>query len=90
MGKADLPYARSVQQTHPLPQNMLPDAGLVFDSLLKRKKVETLIILIFVITLTCTVLVCHASSRTVQHDVFIRGACHPYVSLIFFLLLIPY
>jgi len=41
MGKADLPYARSVQQMHPLPRNMLPDAGLVFDSLLKRKKVET-------------------------------------------------
>ena len=33
--------------------------------------------------LTCTVLVCQASSRTVQHDVFIRGACHSYVSLIF-------
>jgi hypothetical protein len=48
MGKAELPYARSVQQTHPLPRNMLPDAGLVFDSLLKRKKVETLVILIFV------------------------------------------
>jgi hypothetical protein len=45
MGKAELPYARSVQQTHPLPRNMLPDAGLVFDSLLKRKKVETLVIL---------------------------------------------
>ncbi|KAI0269044.1 linoleate diol synthase [Russula aff. rugulosa BPL654] len=38
MGKADLPYARSVQQTHPIPRNMLPDAGLVFDSLLKRRK----------------------------------------------------
>lgn len=57
MGKADLPYARSVQQTHPNPRNMLPDAGLVFDSLLKRKKVEALvIILIVVISLTCTVL----------------------------------
>jgi hypothetical protein len=83
MGKAELPYARSVQQTHPLPRNTLPDAGLVFDSLLKRKKVETLVILTYVITLTCTVLVCQASSRTVQHDVFLRGACHPYVSLIF-------
>lgn len=41
MGKANLPYARTVQQTHPLPRNMLPDAGLVFDSLLKRKKVKT-------------------------------------------------
>lgn len=40
MGKADEPYARSVQQTHPLPLNMLPDAGLVFDTLLKREKVR--------------------------------------------------
>lgn len=38
MGKADEPYARSVQQTHALPTNMLPDAGLVFDTLLKREK----------------------------------------------------
>lgn len=83
MGQADLPYARSVQQTHPIPRNMLPDAGLVFDSLLKRKKVEISVILIFAIPLTCTALVCQAPSRTVQHDVFIRGACHPYVSLIF-------
>ncbi|KAF7356580.1 Heme peroxidase [Mycena venus] len=36
MGKAGTPYARSVQQTHPLPKHELPDAGLVFDTLLKR------------------------------------------------------
>ncbi|KAI0059735.1 linoleate diol synthase [Artomyces pyxidatus] len=36
MGKAGMPYARSVQGTRPLPRNMLPDAGLVFDTLLKR------------------------------------------------------
>ncbi|KAJ8091181.1 hypothetical protein PM082_004157 [Marasmius tenuissimus] len=36
MGKAGEPYARSVQQTHPLPANELPDPGLIFDSLLKR------------------------------------------------------
>ena len=39
MGKAGMPYARSVQQVHPLPRNELPDAGLVFDTLLKREKV---------------------------------------------------
>lgn len=39
MGKAGQPYARSVQQTHPIPRNLLPDAGLVFDTLLKREKV---------------------------------------------------
>jgi linoleate 10R-lipoxygenase len=36
MGKAGTPYARSVQQSHPLPTNTLPDPGLVFDTLLKR------------------------------------------------------
>lgn len=40
MGKACMPYARSVQQTHPIPRNTLPDAGLVFDTLLKRQKVR--------------------------------------------------
>jgi linoleate 10R-lipoxygenase len=37
MGKAGMPYSRSVQQTHPIPQNELPDANLVFDTLLKRQ-----------------------------------------------------
>ncbi|KAK0446778.1 linoleate diol synthase [Armillaria borealis] len=36
MGKAGTPYARSVQQTHPLPRRNMPDSGLVFDTLLKR------------------------------------------------------
>ena len=40
MGKAGTPYARSVQQSHPLPQKALPDAGLVFDTLLRREKVR--------------------------------------------------
>ncbi|KAL5512887.1 hypothetical protein ACEPAH_3285 [Sanghuangporus vaninii] len=38
MGKAGTAYARSVQQIHPLPGHMLPDPGLVFDTLLKREK----------------------------------------------------
>ncbi|KAI9456900.1 linoleate diol synthase [Russula earlei] len=38
MGKARQPYARSVQQTHHLPLNLLPEPGLVFDALLKREK----------------------------------------------------
>lgn len=37
MGKAGTPYARSVQQTHPVPKNQLPDPGLIFDTLLKRE-----------------------------------------------------
>lgn len=37
MGKAGTPYARSVQQTHPLPRRNMPDSGLIFDTLLKRE-----------------------------------------------------
>ncbi|KIM44733.1 hypothetical protein M413DRAFT_442688 [Hebeloma cylindrosporum] len=37
LGKAGTPYSRSVQQTHPLPQNQLPDPGLLFDTLLRRE-----------------------------------------------------
>jgi len=31
LGKANTPYARSVQQRHPLPSHELPDPGLIFD-----------------------------------------------------------
>ncbi|KAK7049205.1 hypothetical protein VNI00_005806 [Paramarasmius palmivorus] len=37
MGRAGEPYARSVQQSHPLPAHELPDPGLIFDTLLKRE-----------------------------------------------------
>jgi hypothetical protein len=40
MGKAGTPYSRSVQQSHAIPQNSLPDAGLIFDTLLKREGVS--------------------------------------------------
>ena len=36
LGMAGTPYARSVPNTRPLPTAFLPDAGLVFDTLLKR------------------------------------------------------
>lgn len=39
LGKAGTAYARSVQQPHPLPRHMMPDAGLIFDALLRREKV---------------------------------------------------
>lgn len=38
LGKAGMPYARSVPSTHPLPAFVLPDASLVFDTLMKRDK----------------------------------------------------
>ena len=34
MGKAGTPYSRSVQQAHPLGPREMPDAGLIFDTLL--------------------------------------------------------
>ncbi|KAI5117535.1 hypothetical protein M0805_004768 [Coniferiporia weirii] len=37
LGKAGTSYARSVQGKHPLPENALPDPGLVFDTLLKAR-----------------------------------------------------
>ncbi|KAI0752622.1 heme peroxidase [Daedaleopsis nitida] len=37
LGRAGTPYARSVQGKHPLPANVLPDPGDVFDSLLKAR-----------------------------------------------------
>ena len=88
MGKANLPYARSVQQLHPLPQNMLPDAGLVFDTLLKRKKVKALVVLTTSFIVDVYGLVREAPSRILKHDVFLCSACYSYVSLIAFFLFI--
>jgi len=40
IGRAGTPYARSVQGKGGLPRSSLPDAGLVFDTILKRKGVS--------------------------------------------------
>ncbi|THH01371.1 hypothetical protein EW026_g1293 [Hermanssonia centrifuga] len=40
LGKAGMPYARSVQNKQPFPPNTLPDPGLVFDSLLKAREFQ--------------------------------------------------
>jgi linoleate 10R-lipoxygenase len=40
MGKASTPYARSVQQVNSTSLDTLPDPGLVFDTLLKRRRVR--------------------------------------------------
>ncbi|KDR69074.1 hypothetical protein GALMADRAFT_933805 [Galerina marginata CBS 339.88] len=37
LGRAGTPYARSVQGKAGLPRSSLPDAGLIFDTILKRK-----------------------------------------------------
>lgn len=42
LGQAGRSYARSVQGKHPQPANVLPDPGLVFDTLLRAKNVRTM------------------------------------------------
>ena len=42
LGKAGMPYARSVQGKHPFAPNTLPDPGEVFDVLLKARDVRSL------------------------------------------------
>ena len=81
MGKAGMPYARSVQQMHPIPRNTLPDAGLVFDTLLRREKVRHILPLAFIL-IGETVLVCQAPRWTVQHDVLVCCAPRSHVSFI--------
>lgn len=38
LGKAGSPYARSVPATRSVPKHVLPDPGLVFDTLLRRER----------------------------------------------------
>ena len=40
LGRAGTPYARSVQGKAGLPRTSLPDAGLIFDTILRRKGVR--------------------------------------------------
>ena len=40
VGRAGMPYARSVQGKAGLPPSSLPDPGLIFDTILKRKGVR--------------------------------------------------
>ncbi|KAI9509771.1 linoleate diol synthase [Russula earlei] len=72
MGKAHEPYARSVQQTHPLPRNMLPDAGLVFDTLLKREKFVSHPAGLSSMMFSFAALVIHTVFRTSHADVNIN------------------
>ncbi|KAG1738813.1 hypothetical protein EDD22DRAFT_736210, partial [Suillus occidentalis] len=51
LGKAGTPYARSVQGTNPLPHNQMPDAGLIFDTLLRRDKVALFDFISFILLL---------------------------------------
>ncbi|KAI0078682.1 linoleate diol synthase [Panus rudis PR-1116 ss-1] len=69
MGKAGMPYARSVQQAHPLPRNQLPDAGLIFDTLLKRDKFVKHPAGLSSLMFSFAALVIHTVFRTSHEDV---------------------
>ncbi|KAG7444916.1 heme peroxidase [Guyanagaster necrorhizus] len=68
MGKAGTPYARSVQQTHPLPRRDMPDAGLIFDTMQFVKHPGGLSSLMFAFA----ALVIHTVFRTSHTDISIN------------------
>ncbi|KAI0654091.1 linoleate diol synthase [Cubamyces menziesii] len=72
LGKAGTPYARSVQQTHPLPRNEMPDAGLVFDTLLRREKFVPHPAGLSSMMFSFAALVIHTVFRTSHQDVHIN------------------
>jgi len=80
MGKAFMPYARSVQQAHPMPRNTLPDANLVFDTLLRRQKFNRHPAGLSSMMFSFAALVIHTVFRTSHKDVSINETS-PYVDL---------
>ncbi|KAF8074859.1 linoleate diol synthase [Lyophyllum atratum] len=72
MGKAGTPYARSVQQSHPLPKNQLPDPGLLFDTLLRREGFKEHPAGLSSMMFSFAALVIHSVFRTSHHDVNIN------------------
>ncbi|KAF9454341.1 linoleate diol synthase [Macrolepiota fuliginosa MF-IS2] len=72
MGKAGTPYSRSVQQTHPLPNDQLPDAGLVFDTLLRREEFVKHPAGLSSLMFSFAALVIHSVFRTSHYDVNIN------------------
>ncbi|KZS90725.1 linoleate diol synthase [Sistotremastrum niveocremeum HHB9708] len=68
LGKAGEPYARSVQQQHPLPPSVLPDPDLLFDALLKREKFEQHPAGLSSLMFSWAALVIHTCFRTSQKE----------------------
>ncbi|KAF7308570.1 Heme peroxidase [Mycena chlorophos] len=72
MGQAHTPYARSVQQSHPLPKKDLPDASLIFDALLKREGFTQHPAGLSSLMFSFAALVIHSIFRTSHKDVNIN------------------
>ena len=78
LGRAGTPYSRSVQQIHPLPAHMLPDPGLLFDTLLKREKVSSVLLYLFIYPFLIGFAVRASSGWTFQFDVRLGRTGHPF------------
>jgi cytochrome P450 len=72
LGKAGTPYGRSVQQANPLPTNQMPDAGLVFDTLLRRDEFRKHPAGLSSLMFSFAALVIHSVFRTNHKDVNIN------------------
>ncbi|KIK94193.1 hypothetical protein PAXRUDRAFT_143426 [Paxillus rubicundulus Ve08.2h10] len=72
LGKAGTPYARSVQQGNPLPRNQMPDAGLVFDTLLRRDEFRKHPAGLSALMFSFAALVIHSVFRTDHNNVNIN------------------
>ncbi|KAG6877819.1 hypothetical protein C0993_003603 [Termitomyces sp. T159_Od127] len=74
LGRAGMPYARSVQGKAGLPRTSLPDAGLVFDTILKRQGIQDhpggMSSMVFAFALIVT----HSVFRTDPKDISINNA----------------
>ncbi|KAJ3551142.1 hypothetical protein NM688_g4896 [Phlebia brevispora] len=80
MGRADTPYARSVQQMHPLPLDNVPDPGLIFDTLLRRKDFTPHPAGLSSMMFAFAALVIHTVFRT-SHDDVSKNETSSYVDL---------
>jgi hypothetical protein len=63
LGASGQLYARSVPSTHPMPAKFLPDASLVFDTLLVRDEVRVSLVYV---GLTCTQIRSSSSSLILE------------------------
>ncbi|KAG6917742.1 hypothetical protein DXG01_001280 [Tephrocybe rancida] len=74
IGRAGTPYARSVQGKGGLPRTSLPDPGLVFDTILKRKGMQKHSGGMSSMTFAFAAIVTHSLFRTDHNNIHINNA----------------
>ena len=77
IGRAGTSYSRSVQGKTGLPRTSLPDPGLIFDSILKRKGVGYIFIFMCAVTDSFDTLAQETCWWNVQPHLLICIHCHP-------------